>query len=86
MIITVGVIAYNEKNKLGFLLKDICAQTYDHKKILDELAKAQYCIVRSGDTLSGLARRYGTSVSKLCKLNRISSTSIIRIGQRLRYR
>ena len=33
MIITVGVIAYNEKNKLGFLLKDICAQTYDHKKI-----------------------------------------------------
>ena len=33
MIITVGVIAYNEKNKLGSLLKDICAQTYDHKKI-----------------------------------------------------
>lgn len=33
MIITVGVIAYNEKNTLGSLLKDICAQTYDHKKI-----------------------------------------------------
>lgn len=33
MIITVGVIAYNEKNSLGSLLKDICAQTYDHKKI-----------------------------------------------------
>lgn len=33
MIITVGVIAYNEKNTLGFLLKDICAQTYNHKKI-----------------------------------------------------
>ncbi len=33
MIITVGVIAYNEKNRLGALLKDICAQTYDHKKI-----------------------------------------------------
>lgn len=33
MIITVGVIAYNEKNTLGHLLKDICAQTYDHKKI-----------------------------------------------------
>lgn len=61
-------------------------ETYDHKKILDELAKAQYCVVRSGDTLSGLARRYGTSVSALCKLNKISSKSIIRIGQRLRYR
>lgn len=33
MIITIGVIAYNEKNSLGSLLKDICAQTYDHKKI-----------------------------------------------------
>lgn len=33
MIITVGIIAYNEKNKIGKVLKDICAQTYDHKKI-----------------------------------------------------
>ncbi len=33
MIITVGIIAYNENAKLGLLLKDICAQTYDHKKI-----------------------------------------------------
>ncbi len=33
MIITVGVIAYNEKNSLGLLLGDICKQTYDHKKI-----------------------------------------------------
>ncbi len=33
MIITIGVIAYNEKNALGSLLKDICKQTYDHKKI-----------------------------------------------------
>ncbi len=33
MIITIGVIAYNEKNSLGSLLKDICKQTYDHSKI-----------------------------------------------------
>jgi glycosyltransferase involved in cell wall biosynthesis len=33
MIVTIGVIAYNEKNSLGSLLKDICAQSYDHKKI-----------------------------------------------------
>ncbi len=59
---------------------------YDHKKILDELAKQAFCTVRRGDTLSGLARRYGTSVSKLCKMNRISAKSILRIGQRIRYR
>ena len=33
MIITIGVIAYNEKCSIGSLLKDICAQSYDHKKI-----------------------------------------------------
>lgn len=33
MIITIGVIAYNEKNSIGSLLKDICAQSYDHKKM-----------------------------------------------------
>ncbi len=59
---------------------------YDHKKILDELAKQAFCTVRRGDTLSGLARRYGTSVSKLCKMNCISAKSILRIGQRIRYR
>ena len=39
--------------------------------------------VRSGDTLSGIARRYGTTVSAICRLNGISANSILRIGQRL---
>ncbi|MEZ4799501.1 MAG: M23 family metallopeptidase [Flavobacteriales bacterium] len=47
---------------------------------------AKYHIVKRGDTLSSIARKRGTSVSKLCKLNKIRSTSIIREGQRLRYR
>lgn len=44
-----------------------------------------YTIV-SGDTLSGIAHRYGTSVSNLCSLNNISRESILRIGQRIRVR
>lgn len=47
-------------------------------------AAVQYHTVRSGDTLGALARKYGTSVSRLCQLNGIKSTSILRIGQRLR--
>lgn len=47
-------------------------------------AAIQYHTVRSGDTLGALARKYGTSVSRLCQLNGIKSTSILRIGQRLR--
>lgn len=38
--------------------------------------------VKSGDTLSGLSRRYGVSVAKLMKWNNLSS-SRIRIGQKL---
>jgi len=44
----------------------------------------KYHIIRKGDTLSALARRYGTSVNKLCKLNGLSQNSILRIGKKLR--
>lgn len=62
------------------------SDTYSHKPQLDELSRAAYHRVRSGDTLSHIARRYGTSVRQLCRLNKIKETSVIRIGQRIRYR
>ena len=42
--------------------------------------------VRRGQTLSHISRYYGVSVSRLCRLNRISRRSIIRVGQRIRIR
>ena len=42
--------------------------------------------VKKGDTLGAIARRYGTSVNKLCKLNRISPNSILNLGQKIKYR
>jgi hypothetical protein len=42
--------------------------------------------VRRGDTLSAISRRYSVPLTKLCKLNRISKRSVLRVGQRLRYR
>ncbi len=47
---------------------------------------SQYHTVRSGDTLSAIAVRYGTTVTSLCNLNNISRTSILRIGQKIRVR
>ena len=47
---------------------------------------ATYHKIRRGDTLSGIARRYGTSVSALCRLNRINRNTILRIGRTLRVR
>lgn len=42
--------------------------------------------VRRGDTLSGISRRYGVSMYTICRLNGISTKSILRIGQLLRVR
>jgi len=44
----------------------------------------KYHKVRRGDTLYGLARRYGTTVNTICKLNRISRNTPIRVGRNLR--
>jgi LysM repeat protein len=40
-------------------------------------------VVRSGDTLSGIAQRYGVSLAALLKTNRIPVRSFIHPGQRL---
>ncbi len=45
---------------------------------------AVYYKVKSGDTLSRIAKRHGTTVSKICKLNGIKATKTLQIGQRLR--
>ncbi len=44
----------------------------------------QYYKVKSGDTLSSIARKYGTSVASICKLNNIKSTTTLQINQKLR--
>jgi murein DD-endopeptidase MepM/ murein hydrolase activator NlpD len=40
--------------------------------------------VRSGDTLSAIARRRGTTVKEICRKNGIRPTSVLRVGQRLK--
>jgi murein DD-endopeptidase MepM/ murein hydrolase activator NlpD len=51
---------------------------------LEEANKIRYHVIRSGDTLSGLSYRYGVSINKMCQLNGIRRSSILRIGQRVR--
>ncbi len=45
---------------------------------------ATWYTVKSGDTLSSIARRYGTSVKSICVLNGIKESSILSIGKKLR--
>ena len=51
-----------------------------------EQAAMKYHKVRQGDTLSGIAKKYGTTVRRLCQLNNMKETKILQIGQKIRVR
>ena len=43
-------------------------------------------ITGKGDTLGGIAAKYRTSVSRLCRLNGIRANKTLKIGERIRYK
>lgn len=61
---------------------------YCYKKYLSKVSAADpsavYHTVKKGDTLSALARKYGTTVQKIVDLNHIKNPNVIVIGQKLR--
>ena len=69
----------------GELKMDTLALNASHFEYLKEVRARKYHRVRSGDTLSGIGSRYGRSVSQLCQMNGIRRSSVLRIGQRVRY-
>ncbi len=60
----------------------LSAAHFEYKKEID---KIRFWTIRSGDTLGRIAARTGVSVKKLCALNGIKATTILRIGRRIRY-
>ena len=88
-------IAINPIYMFDFPKQDIVADTYTFRKAkgvnragshVTQVADGaiRYHKVKSGDTLSRIAKLRGVSVSTLCKLNRIKPTTTLRIGQVLR--
>ena len=41
-------------------------------------------VIKKGDSLSTIAKRYGTSISSLCKKNGLKTTTILRLGQKIK--
>ena len=66
--------------------EDEIANEEQDKKEAAEKAAMKYYKIRSGDTLGAIARRHGTTVANLCRLNGIKSTPILRLGRSLRVR
>jgi LysM repeat protein len=47
---------------------------------------AVYYKVKKGDTLGKIAKKHGTTVNAICRLNGITPKKVLQIGQRLRVR
>jgi murein DD-endopeptidase MepM/ murein hydrolase activator NlpD len=46
--------------------------------------KIRYYRIKKGDTLGAIARRTGVSVNQLCKLNKIKTSTTLRVGRAIR--
>lgn len=53
-------------------------------KLYNSYKAIKFHTIRSGESFSSLARKYGTSINTLCKLNRMTTKSVLRIGARVR--
>ena len=49
-------------------------------------SSAQYHTITDGDTLGHLAVKYKTTVKRICELNGITDTTILKLGKKLRVR
>jgi Membrane proteins related to metalloendopeptidases len=56
-----------------------------HFDYVKEIEKIRVWTVRKGDTLGGISRKTGVSINTLCRLNNISTKTILKIGRKLRY-
>lgn len=73
-------------SRAGQDFEEEIANEEQDKKEKAEREAMRYHKIRSGDTLGAIARKYGTTVGNICRLNGIKSTTILRIGRTLRVR
>ena len=67
--------------------KLILGGRYDKvQSIINGQSNAVYYVVKAGDSLSGIASKYGTTYQKLASMNGISNPNKIYVGQKIRVR
>ncbi|MBO7137562.1 MAG: peptidoglycan DD-metalloendopeptidase family protein [Bacteroidaceae bacterium] len=77
----------DEETAQALMAKEAESEAFQQKKIQQMRAKPRTHIhkVKSGETLSSIARKRGTTIDKLCRMNGIKRTSVLRPGQILKY-
>lgn len=66
------------------LISRVCLITKDNFQYLNRARKVYSHKVASGETLSEISRKYKIPVSRLCKMNGISTKSTLKVGRKLR--
>lgn len=59
-------------------------KTQSKTKSVGKKGNSKYYKIKNGDTLGVIARRNGTTVNRICKLNNIKPTTTLKIGRSLR--
>ena len=69
--------------KLKQQIRDAGIRKAKSSIVPESMAKNRYHIVKSGETLYTIGRRYGVTVKELKKINKMSDKGVIRPGQKL---
>lgn len=85
------IISFDDKKLVSNMLC-IDMATFDYVSEAKKAAAKNYVnskgkkvhTVKKGDTLSAIAKRYGTTTKALCKKNGIKATSTLRLGQKIK--
>ena len=77
----------DDETAKALMAKEAESEAFQQKKMQEMRAKSSTHVhrVKSGETLSSIARKCGTTIDKLCRMNNIKRTSILRPGQILKY-
>jgi murein DD-endopeptidase MepM/ murein hydrolase activator NlpD len=82
--------AFNPESVFDFVNNSLHSRTFnlmpEHFAYLKEARKVYYHVIKSGETLGSISRKYRVSITQLCKLNGITTKTILRVGRKLRIR
>lgn len=77
-----GIYGNDEVRKKNLGNRYDAVQAIVNKRL--ESDKKEYYTIQSGDTLSGISQRFGTSINQLCSWNNITNPDVIYAGDRIR--
>lgn len=82
VVLTKFEIPKDQSNAVKVLRANYGMKIYE--KFTSEELSGEIYTVRKGDTLTKIAKNYGTTVSEIANLNNITNPNCIEVGQRLR--